>query len=99
MLDELSFMDWLKNECGYSHVRPLPGKRWAATSRLMYTTAIVTGTIGDKINVADRWCYSNPNVATAALEAWDGAGEPQGWHRHPATGRRRNENGSEWVNL
>lgn len=35
--------------------------------------------------------YDFPTVAAAiaAGEAWDGTGDPSGWHRHPSTGRRR----------
>lgn len=39
----------------------------------------------------DVWCYPSVPAAIAAMEAWDGEGEPTGWHRHPATGRRRPE--------
>jgi hypothetical protein len=30
-----------------------------------------------------------PPAAVAALIAWDGKGEPEGWFRHPMSGRRR----------
>lgn len=40
----------------------------------------------------DGWCYHNLASALTALDAWDGSGEPTGWHRHPPSGRRR-ENG------
>jgi hypothetical protein len=52
----------------------------------------------------DRWCFSSIWNAMEALAEWslrDGEGEPQGWHRHPDTGRRR-ENGdaaTEYVNF
>lgn len=39
----------------------------------------------------DVWDYS-PDCAAAAWRAalgWDGEGEPEGWYRHLATGRRR----------
>lgn len=35
------------------------------------------------------WQYQRATTALAAAEAWDGTGEPDGWYRHPATGRRR----------
>ena len=31
----------------------------------------------------------HPEDAVAALKEWDGVGEPKGWMRHPASGRRR----------
>lgn len=36
-----------------------------------------------------RWCYESYADALAALQAWNGDGEPSGWHRDPYTGRRR----------
>jgi len=35
------------------------------------------------------WQYQSRDAALVALAAWDGEGEPEGWYRHPATGRRR----------
>jgi len=34
------------------------------------------------------------------MEAWDGEGEPTGWMRHPASGRRRpgGDETKEYVN-
>lgn len=89
VLADLQFLQWLKDECGYREVRPLPGGRWAAVWPLMYTHALVVGTIGDMLGCDDRWCYGSYADAKAALDAWDGIGEPNGWHRHPASGRRR----------
>lgn len=39
----------------------------------------------------DVWCYEAPELALLWAQVWDGAEdtEPSGWHRHPATGRRR----------
>lgn len=62
---------------------------WVAP--LMYTCAILVGTVG-VLSYDDRWCYTDPDDALAAARAWGGpwnGGEPTGWHRHPATGRRR----------
>jgi len=38
---------------------------------------------------SDVWQYQSRDAALVALAAWDGEGEPEGWYRHPATGRRR----------
>ena len=49
----------------------------------------------------DRWCYDEFAEAAGALEDWRAqgfAGEPEGWHRHPQTGRRRAEDGSVYLN-
>jgi hypothetical protein len=39
----------------------------------------------------DMWCYPTVAAALVALANWDGTGEPDGWHRHPTSGRRRPE--------
>jgi hypothetical protein len=62
---------------------------------LVFTHAIVSGI--DQCGYNDRWCYHSYAAAKAALDAWDGTGEPSGWHRNPRTGRRRDENGNEEV--
>ncbi|RYF08871.1 MAG: hypothetical protein EOO77_24840 [Oxalobacteraceae bacterium] len=88
ILDELSFLQYLKDEGGYTHLRPLGDGRWVGLMRFAFTWAICTGRMGDRHTYEDRWCYHDRSVAIAALEAWDGQGEPEGWHRHPLTGRR-----------
>jgi len=59
----------------------------ACLTRLMFTWAILADL--DEWGYEDRWCFSSLAGAQLALAAWDGNGEPQGWHRHPGTGRRR----------
>lgn len=90
-LDDALFLTWLKNECSYLDLRPLPGGRWAGISPLMYTHAIISGRIGNRFGYDDRWCFRDYAGARKALDQWDGSGEPAGWHRHPDTGRRRPE--------
>lgn len=88
--EEVGFMQWLLDS-GYVAPKPLmdrPG-HYAAILRLIYTHAIITGPVGDTTMYADRWCYETEGDARKALDAWNGAGEPEGWHRHPSTGRRR----------
>lgn len=49
------------------------------------------GPPGD-LDLLDDWLYDTPEAAVAALDAWAacaGAGEPDGWMRHPRSGRRR----------
>lgn len=96
-LEELSFLQYLKTDGGYTDPRPLDDRRWVGLLRLMFTWAIVTGNMGDRETYSDRWCYHDEDVARAALEAWDGQGEPQGWHRHPISGRRRDPDGEETI--
>lgn len=89
----MTYLEWLQHDCGYLSLRILPDGRWAAVMRLLFTGAVIVGRVGDFINVEDRWCYQNAQSAQAALDAWDGTGEPVGWHRNPKTGRRVSEHG------
>lgn len=84
----MTFGDWLRIECGYTDARRLPDGRWVCLWRLLFTTAILVIPDGDTLGYSDRWCYHGHDKALAALLAWDGVGEPGGWHRHPGTDRR-----------
>jgi hypothetical protein len=64
---------------------------WVAIRPLMFTHAIISGI--DELSHEGRWCYKDYRSAKAALDAWDGTGEPTGWHRHPKSGRRVYEDG------
>ena len=83
------FMDWLVTSNGYIAARTLPGDRWAAVT-LMHSqmSSIITGPMLDYTTVSQRWDYEQLIPALAALEAWNGEGEPTGWIRHPTSGRR-----------
>ena len=81
----------------YTDIRPLPGNKYAAINRLLFTCAIIVGKIDYEHGFSDRWCYSSYRDAKEALDNWNGEGEPEGWHRNPITGRRKNENGEEYV--
>ncbi len=85
---DLDFLKWLVVENGYLCPRPLGDGRWAAVMAKAFTHAIVTGRMGDHASISDNWCYQTRGLAEAALDAWDGTGEPGGWFRHPASGRR-----------
>jgi hypothetical protein len=45
----------------------------------------------ESCSFADVWDYPVEVVDAGwrALLGWDGDGEPEGWYRHPASGRRR----------
>lgn len=83
---------------GYTNIRDLGDGRWAALLGFIFTHAIIVGDWrGAWAGYEDRWCYRTEDTARAALEAWDGHGEPTGWHRHPDSGRRVSEDGREYV--
>lgn len=88
-------------ENGYTDLH-FPGDgRWVGLFDFMFTRAIIVGTVGDLDGYDDRWCYHKGPAASLALDEWesrDFVGEPTGWHRHPLTGRRRDEYGEEYVN-
>lgn len=70
-------------------IRRLDDRRYVSVMPLIYTQAIIWGYVGDLDCYEDRWCYHTAEAAILAASAWDGTGEPEGWHRHPRTGRRR----------
>lgn len=75
---------------GYEHYTLFPGGQDACVQRLAFTVAILANLT--ECGYGDRWCYETHEKAIRALAEWasrDGAGEPNGWHRHPTTGRRR----------
>lgn len=72
----------------YEGLRVLPDGRVLGVLRLMYhwTLHIDLHDTGYE----DRYCYQTSAQALAAMNEWDGTGDPgYGWHRHPATNRRR----------
>ncbi|HVK80886.1 MAG TPA: hypothetical protein VM915_09745 [Verrucomicrobiae bacterium] len=72
----------------YSHPVILADGSLAVVYRFVFTDAILIGL--NPYGYEDRFCFS-PGKARAALDEWmrNGNAEPQGWHRHPPTGRRR----------
>jgi hypothetical protein len=76
---------------------------------LLFTKAIVITLKGSSpfydMFYADRWCYHSFEDAERAIQGWEDPdawpeSEPQGWHRHPRTGRRRPDGdpSKEYVN-
>lgn len=85
-----------KSGCGlYSDIKQFPNGNWVCINRYIFTWAIIYDL--NDWGFEDRWCYSSYDKAKAALDAWDGEGAPTGWHRHPASGRRYDEQGNMYV--
>lgn len=69
----------------------------AVVQRMLFTWAILAELTDDYYG--DRWCYKTKEAAIRALLDWDGEGEPQGWHRHPDSGRRVDADGKMHVHF
>ena len=99
---ETAFAGRLAKLCerdGYTDLRFFANGRTAVLQRLLFTYALLADL--NEWGYEDRWCYGSYAKAKAALDAWDGEGEPSGWHRHPDTGRRRPDGDAtrEYVEL
>jgi len=80
----------------YVTMRNLPDGRLCGIHRLMFHWTMHVDI--DFVGYAERYCYQSLEGALIALIQWNGSGDPEGWHRHPKTGRRRNlETGEEWI--
>ena len=82
------------NECMVSKVE---NGRVIGVVRFLYTVAIIADL--DEYGYRNRWCYHDLVTCLGAFNDWDGVGEPECWHREPLTGRRRGEDGTEYVAL
>ncbi len=72
----------------------MPNGEYAAVHQLMFHGTLVRGTLFTPEFWEERWCYVNVPAAISALLRWaaeDWEGEPEGWHRHPTSGRRRTD--------
>lgn len=97
-MKDLAYLSWLVTECFCTDVVPLSGGRWAAVTRKLFTHAIIVGKMGDMHSIDEHWCFRTYAQAQRALADWTDRGaplgsEPQGWFRHPVSGRRRDESG------
>lgn len=71
----------------YTHSRTLPDGRLIGVHRLLFHWTLHVGIYVD--GYEDRYCYATQEGAVKAMSEWDGIGDPEGWHRHPMSGRRR----------
>ncbi len=81
----------LANGAQYLHVRPLgDGRAVFLLPMLGGNLRVAIGDVGSPF-LDDGWCYqaAQSEEAWKAALGWDGEGEPEGWYRHPDTGRRR----------
>lgn len=71
----------------YVTIKELPDGRFCGVHRLLmhWTVHIDIHDYGHE----DRYCFATRELAETALSAWEGQGDMAYWHRHPASGRRR----------
>lgn len=75
---------------GYEHYVIFPDGHDSCVTRFGFNYAILSDLT--EWGYGDRWCFADYRRALAGLLDWtlrSGDGEPVGWHRHPASGRRR----------
>jgi len=71
-------------------VKAMDDARYVAVVPMLFTWRLIVGQLEHVLlGHDDGWCYRTPMAALVAADAWSGEGEPVGWHRHPATDRRR----------
>ena len=60
---------------------------------LMFHWTVIKGSVYDRTGYIDRWCFATRELAHNAVADWPVPSpegyEPEGWHRHPCSGRRR----------
>lgn len=68
---------------------------------LLFHWTVRVSEIGNRDTYLDRWCFATRELAETAVRNWVYGIEPTGWHRHPATGRRRPDGDPtrEYVNF
>lgn len=84
----------------WAHITP-NGRELAIYTMLMGQCRLTVGEPGALL-YEDAYCYhSFAEAKEEALEWNGGEGEPQGWYRHPASGRRRPDGDAEleYINL
>lgn len=63
-------------EYGYTPVKQLADGRWIGVYNMAYTTGLFVDL--DEAGYDHRYCYEHRRDTVAALEAWDGTGDPPG---------------------
>ena len=71
----------------YTDMRALPDGRIIGVHRLLFHWTLHIDI--DAYGYGDRYCFATYRLAKEAFDHWQGEGDPEGWHRHPMTGRRR----------
>jgi len=102
--EELAWLANMAGKNGYIAPAPMGNGRYCCIVPFAFTFGIISGRMFDDWGYADRWCFADLGKALTALFDWAGKdfeGEPQGWHRHPDSGRRRPDGdpNQEYINF
>lgn len=90
----VEFIAWLKSPDGGSCtlIGDMGDGRYCAIKPLLFHWTMIVGEIGDRDGYEENYCYADRTAAGEGLIGWailEFQGEPDGWHRHPKSGRRR----------
>lgn len=96
-MSDANFIEWLQLECSYLDTKQIGNGMYATIAPFLYTHDIIVGHMHDRYGYMNRWSFHTYDATKAALDKWDGTDEPQGWHRHPATGRRFDADGNLYI--
>jgi hypothetical protein len=81
------FIDYLKTE-GYQNIKEIPGKGICGLRDFIFTTGLIIGM--DEVGYFGRYCYGSKEEALAAINSWDGQGDPPGdWIKYKGNGGER----------
>ena len=90
-----AYFDWIREQNDPRiELRDLEDGTYLMAKPLLFHWTLIRGVVGDMINeYFDRWCYYTEEQAKQALRDFPDdppfGYEPEGWHRHPTSGRRR----------
>lgn len=94
-MNKMPFTNEEMNEMGYSHWRLLDDGNLLAVSEMLFSNGRLFVGV-NRYGYEDCYCYDNVEKAIESMNNFDPAHdiEPDGWKRHPYSGRRR-ENGDK----
>jgi len=86
----------------YIDYRQFKDGSYIATKRKLFHYTLIYGADAKvwDFGFDDCWCYATYELAKQAFDSYQPGTEPEGWHRHPMSGRRRPEGDKdrEYVN-
>jgi hypothetical protein len=87
----------------YYYVEVYGDGNYVAYYPLLMHWTIISGHLDLTYGYEDRWCFGDQKNVEDCFNAWkakDFNGEPEGWVRHPKTGRRRinGDPATEYIN-